>query len=118
MFTYFSQVDEPASGGQDDASVSQESPSVAGDSTKLVGGEDYWSELTEALRRRGAVNEDAHVSSALKERDHFWHYLEKEWKAISARIEREEAKPRPFRRQRSVSYALSPSPLTAPFPSP
>ena len=83
----FQQVDEPASGSQANVSVSQESPSIAGDSTKLLDGKDYQSELMEALHRQGVLDEDAHVSSAVKEHDNFWCYLEKEWKAVSARIE-------------------------------
>ena len=109
----FQQVDEwasgnqdVASGSQDDALVSQESLSIAGDSAKPLGGEDYWLELTKDLRRHGVVDRDACLSSAVKERDNFWHSLEKEWKAISARIERDEAKPRPSSQHSSVSCAL------------
>ena len=107
MFAYPPlQVDKPASGSHDDASVNQESPSMAGDSVKILGGEDYWPELTKAFRCQGGVDHDADVSSVVKERDNFRHYLEKEWKAISASIEQEEAKIRPSSRHSSVSFAF------------
>ena len=102
----FQQVDEPASGSQDGALVSQESSSITGDSTKLLDGEDYWLELTKALHRRGVVDQDACDSSAVKERDNLWHSLEKEWKAISTRIERDETKPKPSSQHSSVSCCL------------
>ena len=95
-----------ASGSQDDASATHETPSIAGDSAKLLGGKDYRTELTEALRRQGVLDQDARVSETLKERDKYRHYLEKEFKAISARIEQEEAKLQPSSHHSSVSSIL------------
>ena len=108
MCVYLSsqQVDKPASRNQDDASISQESPTIAGDSAKLLGGEDYWPELTKAFRCQGVLDQDVHTSGAVKERENFRRYLEKEWKAIGASIEQEGAKLRPSSRHSSVSCAL------------
>ena len=106
MLTYPQQVDKQASASQDAASINQESSNITGDNAKLLGGEDYWPELMQAFHCQGVLDQDAHISSAVKQRDNFRHYLEKEWKAISASIEHEEAKLRPSSRHSSVSCAL------------
>ena len=86
------QLDWPPSSSQDDVVVAHESPGIVGDSAKLLGGEDYRPELTEALRRQGVLDQDMQVSNAVKEREKYRHYLEKKWMTISARTEQEEAR--------------------------
>ena len=99
-------MDQPASDSQDDPSVNQESPSIAGDNTKLLGGASYGHKLTEASHFQEVRDQDVHVRSAVKKHDDYRQCLEKEWKAISARIELKEAKLIPSSQHLSVTCAL------------